>query len=115
MKITLADAVVGPNSLAPVFKLNRDVLHAIFRQVIHCSMREPAAWQHAYGYVAVSHVCQHWRDVMLESPTLWTDIIFSDPQMAIECIRRSKSAPLCVWITPLSQASQSPQTNPEGY
>ena len=28
--------------------------------------------------VLVSHVCRHWREIALESPTLWTTLSFTE-------------------------------------
>lgn len=49
----------------------------------------------------VTRVCKRWREVAVEIPTLWSDIVFQDPfnlEKAAEYIRRAKGAPLDISI-----------------
>ncbi|KAL0566065.1 hypothetical protein V5O48_015953, partial [Marasmius crinis-equi] len=49
----------------------------------------------------VSHVCKHWREVALETPTLWTSMNFcfgSSIESAKVWVERSKSQPLEITI-----------------
>jgi F-box-like len=51
--------------------------------------------------VLVSHVCQHWREIALESPVLWTKLTFTDGppfEKSIAWIQRSKGSPLDISI-----------------
>ncbi|KAG6836683.1 hypothetical protein H0H93_004973 [Arthromyces matolae] len=51
--------------------------------------------------VLVSHVCQHWREVALETPTLWTTLTFSEGapfERSRTWIQRAKGSPLDIHI-----------------
>jgi hypothetical protein len=45
---------------------------------------------------AITHVCQRWRDVALNDPTLWAEPDFCHPLWATEMLKRSKKAHLTV-------------------
>ncbi|KAF8645458.1 hypothetical protein AX16_007812 [Volvariella volvacea WC 439] len=68
-----------------------------------------AAWKHTYTWVLVSHVCRHWRNVTLSSPTFWSTIYMPSKLTSLdwvdELLQRSKSATLRVLSLPLSIAS----------
>ena len=51
--------------------------------------------------VLVSHVCRHWREIALESPTLWTTLSFTEGssfEKSSIWIQRSKGLPLDIHI-----------------
>lgn len=50
---------------------------------------------------STSHVCQHWRDVALACPSLWTYIFPAPPghRSVKELLERSKMAPLVIRLT----------------
>jgi len=51
--------------------------------------------------VLVSHVCRHWREIALESPTLWTTLSFTEGspfEKSSIWIERSKGLPLDIHI-----------------
>ena len=49
------------------------------------------------GWIGVTHVCKHWRQVALDTPCLWTNIVFDlGADCTWETIARAKQAPLSV-------------------
>jgi hypothetical protein len=49
----------------------------------------------------VTRICKRWREVAVEIPTLWSNIVFQDPfnlEKAEEYVRRAKGAPLDISI-----------------
>ncbi|KAL4264321.1 F-box domain-containing protein [Pleurotus pulmonarius] len=75
------------NALAPISTLPPEILSMVF-------MYMEAASNHSLAWIKVSHVCQHWRAVALDSPRLWTNIVLSRPKWTREMLKRSKMAPL---------------------
>ncbi|KAL1947452.1 hypothetical protein VTO73DRAFT_14413 [Trametes versicolor] len=51
--------------------------------------------------VSVTHVCQHWRDVALHAPGLWTHVGHTSPEGVKTYLRRSKELPLDISLTVL--------------
>lgn len=82
-----------------------DILCIIFRHVIIQEeiARKPEGT--TYGWIYITHVCKHWRDVALHNPLLWSKINASraSPEWPCEILRRSQEAPLDVTL-----ASQQP-------
>ncbi|KAI0065788.1 hypothetical protein BV25DRAFT_1821472 [Artomyces pyxidatus] len=54
---------------------------------------------HSYpAWLAVTHVCQRWRQIALSTPSLWTDIMTRNRFWANEMLVRSASVPIRIWI-----------------
>ncbi|KAH9994210.1 hypothetical protein BJV77DRAFT_916545, partial [Russula vinacea] len=61
---------------------------------------------HIFGFlgggafvVPASHVCRRWRDIALDTPSLWTVIRENDDMFAAQCfMERSKNAKLDVSV-----------------
>lgn len=58
---------------------------------------------HAYsdGCLYLAHICHHWREVALSTPSLWQTILVystadTNPDLLVEMLRRSQDAPLQV-------------------
>ncbi|KAI0056810.1 hypothetical protein BV25DRAFT_1864177 [Artomyces pyxidatus] len=55
----------------------------------------PTLTQIQLGWITITHVCHHWRQVALEHPSLWNNISFSlGDNWAKEMLARSKSVPI---------------------
>ncbi|KAI0056553.1 hypothetical protein BV25DRAFT_1563377 [Artomyces pyxidatus] len=84
------------NSQAPISRLPVEVLTRIFscfqasRHNMHTSPSCPPAW------VAVTHVCHHWRNVALSCPSLWTNVVLLSPSWASEMLNRSLNTPISI-------------------
>ncbi|KAI0061718.1 hypothetical protein BV25DRAFT_1805158 [Artomyces pyxidatus] len=67
--------------------------------------------------VLVSHVCRRWRDVALQTPTLWTTLDFSDGppfHKSRTWIERSKECPLDIDLDCTDVAPRKKQRLPDG-
>ncbi|KAI0322112.1 hypothetical protein OF83DRAFT_1036610, partial [Amylostereum chailletii] len=53
--------------------------------------------QPCFGWIRVTHVCFHWREVALAHAHLWSNVTFSlGPDWAQEFLQRSKQAPVLI-------------------
>lgn len=85
----------------PIFRLNHDVMLEIF---IHCalaSMFPPFGYrprgQKAFEWLNVTRVCHYWREVALNSPSLWSHFLLTNSAPRTrELLARSKRATLSV-------------------
>jgi hypothetical protein len=79
------------NDLAPISKIPVELLSYIFslvqRKCRHDSRED-------LGWVVVTHICQRWRNIALDNPTLWVYVPSHRPKWIPEMTRRSKSATL---------------------
>ncbi|TFK65480.1 hypothetical protein BDN72DRAFT_845541, partial [Pluteus cervinus] len=89
------------NTWTTVHHLPPEILTLLFmfvQRVWYQSNRTTSQVRH-FEWVAVMHVCQQWRNVALESPTLWSYISSSYPDPVIEeSLRLSKGMPLTIEI-----------------
>lgn len=84
------------NSLSAVSRLPTEILCHIFTYLdISCRQFLPDS-QSSWMWQSVTHVCRHWRDIALTSPTLWTYIDLRSPFWTQESLQRSQMAPLVV-------------------
>ncbi|GLB40950.1 hypothetical protein LshimejAT787_0901650 [Lyophyllum shimeji] len=83
------------NALTVVARLPPELLGTIFKYVAGTETPEYATVR----WIAVSHVCWHWRRVALDCPDLWSNIRFGHPSLAAEMVQRSRMAPLTVFAT----------------
>lgn len=89
------------NSLLLISRLPPELLACIFKIL---SLSNPPNSHHSgyhtsskLGWIPVSHVCRHWREVALHSPDLWSDIAFNiGPFWTQAMLERSKSAPISI-------------------
>jgi hypothetical protein len=58
----------------------------------HVRLRTPPPW------LAVTHVCQRWRNAALSCPFLWVDIISTSYRWAEEMLERSRDVPIHITI-----------------
>lgn len=83
------------NARLPVSRLPPEVLTKIF--IMHRDFAKypgGAKLGHPRYWIAISHVCRHWRTVALNYPTLWTYIDFNfDLTCLSEVFVRAKQAP----------------------
>ncbi|KDQ51397.1 hypothetical protein JAAARDRAFT_41247 [Jaapia argillacea MUCL 33604] len=103
------------NSLVPVSRLPPEVLANIFVQ--HASQTglssPPISSGCSVDWIAVTHVCRHWREVALATPRLWCSLPFQRPKWVPEMIVRSRLAPLHVTVNRRTMTSQYPRPLPQ--
>ncbi|KAI0046185.1 hypothetical protein FA95DRAFT_1413952 [Auriscalpium vulgare] len=101
---SVLDAALRHLSLTiPVARLPPEILAAIF--AILPSIDPPrrdamiAGGKNTLGWPTITHVCQRWRSVALQDPTLWADIVVPFPygdRWATAFFARAKSVPLTI-------------------
>ncbi|KAF8138969.1 hypothetical protein EV363DRAFT_554031 [Boletus edulis] len=97
----LCDLQTQRNSFLLISRLPTETLAAIFI----CSARDYHSTQRGYptrtapGWVNVSYVCRHWRNVALNCPTLWSYLFFTSRRWTEELLARSKQASLKLYAT----------------
>ncbi|TFK85026.1 hypothetical protein K466DRAFT_664773 [Polyporus arcularius HHB13444] len=97
------------NQGASVHRLPNEILHRIFKHLV--LRREAYAGYELYVYgqrepgsdtrtiLRLTHVCRRWRDLLLNSPSLWARISCSDAEVTRTFLERSRSAPLSLVLS----------------
>lgn len=100
------------NAKLPVSVLPPDVLLEIFSFVIRIWDSE-LPWDHrdhfkpmfpksiripSYYWLSFTHVCHHWREVAIRSPSLWTRIILPRDRSTETMLNRSQLAPISLFL-----------------
>ncbi|KZV73604.1 hypothetical protein PENSPDRAFT_732797 [Peniophora sp. CONT] len=93
------------NMLAPACRVPSEVLSAIFALaqldwIPEYSAQEGDEGVYDLGWIYVSHVCSHWRDVALRTPSLWNTIncLALPHRSAFSVYHRSKRLPLSLTV-----------------
>jgi len=79
------------NDLAPISKIPVELLSSIF-SLVQRKCRHDS--REGLGWVVVTHICQRWRNIALDNPTLWVYVPSHRPKWIPEMTKRSKSATL---------------------
>ncbi|KAI9430730.1 hypothetical protein F5148DRAFT_191660 [Russula earlei] len=84
------------NTLAPISVLPSELLARIFH--FHSLGMAPWPSPVSLGWITVTHVCKHWRQVALDDSTLWARISDFPPsnEWISEMLARARSAPLVI-------------------
>jgi len=77
--------------LSPVRRLPPELLGEIFRYCLPQNYHEKGAHK---AVMLPSHVCKHWRDVALSTPTLWTNVVLHVTNETFE----SRAALVTTWF-----------------
>ena len=80
------------------FRLPPELLGAIFLEYAQACRYPASIATQVPPWVAVSYVCRYWRGVALGYANLWTRLFFVSRQWMAELLRRSKSAPLIIYV-----------------
>ncbi|KDR80739.1 hypothetical protein GALMADRAFT_222340 [Galerina marginata CBS 339.88] len=80
----------GRNSCAPISRLPPEMLCKIFDFTSRDETRGSLHW------IKVSHVCHAWRNIAVNSPSLWTNLPVTNARWTEEMLSRSKMAGLTV-------------------
>ena len=88
------------NHFAPILRLSSHLLSNMF---LVLAANEPTCpYLHEprhirFGWIKVSHVCSHWRQVTLETPMLWAHVVFDlGYKWALQSVERARHAPLII-------------------
>lgn len=84
---------------SPISKLPPEILIQIFVVVVvgrgqKSSDRFRSGQRGLPPSFLLTHVCQHWKEVVLNCPMLWTRIEFPSSRCSAEMLARSRGAPL---------------------
>ncbi|KAI0045619.1 hypothetical protein FA95DRAFT_1461369, partial [Auriscalpium vulgare] len=86
------------NSIAPIHRLPSEIFAKVFS--ILCQSHAPSTfstWE--LGWITVTHVCRHWRQIAFDNPSLWGTNIISHPMWIEERLSRSKNSPITLDIS----------------
>lgn len=63
-------------------------------------LRDDPASESPYSWLRLAHVCRLWRNIVLETPSLFSSIELptSDPAQVAEFVRASMQTPLCIKV-----------------
>ena len=95
------------NALSPIFRLPPEILAAIF---VHCARfhhKSLSICTRRPGWVKVSYVCRHWREVALGCPTLWSYHFVVSSRWTEELLARSMEVPLKIRFVHIDRESDS--------
>jgi hypothetical protein len=82
------------NALMPISLLPPEILARVFHLLV--LEEPPLSGGQSLGWIRVTHVCQHWRQVALDDSSLWAKIwgIPTNTKWISEILARAKNAPL---------------------
>ncbi|KAG6811081.1 hypothetical protein H0H92_009040 [Tricholoma furcatifolium] len=84
------------NALTLTCRIPLEILACVFSQVVNDATADIASSASIKWIRSISHICSHWREVALSTPTLWSTINVEHPTWASEMLQRSKDVPLAV-------------------
>ncbi|TDL16111.1 hypothetical protein BD410DRAFT_902208 [Rickenella mellea] len=82
----------------PISRLPPELLLPIFLYAVHTQFVSGDTPRDRFLCIGVSHVCQHWRHVALGCSDIWSYIDTTWRSLAMEFVRRSREAPLTVFV-----------------
>ena len=95
-----------PKKRGPVYKIPLEILFAVFELVA-----PPRTRNGIYALMELTHVCQFWRNALVNKPQVWATIFatVNDCRSFVEmCLKRSGSVPLEVTVDITSRAEYHP-------
>ncbi|KAI0315934.1 hypothetical protein OF83DRAFT_1265503 [Amylostereum chailletii] len=82
------------NALTPIHRLPPEILAKIFSHI--GSFHRPSPPR--LGWIAVTHVCRHWRHAALAHPSLWAEDVCSPLHWTARNLERSKQYPINIRV-----------------
>ncbi|KAF5332719.1 hypothetical protein D9611_005461 [Ephemerocybe angulata] len=67
--------------LSPIKRTPNDILSSIFIALVAHPDNRNADMSNTHPAVVISHVCEHWRELALETPALWSTIKITPPHL----------------------------------
>ncbi|KAF8198536.1 hypothetical protein BJ912DRAFT_1140084 [Pholiota molesta] len=90
----LRDLKFHRNTIIPISRLPPELMCRIFShaQVPHPTASEP----NPLGWINLTYVCRHWRNIAISSPSLWVIPPIGNRKWVSEMLRRSKESSLVI-------------------
>lgn len=85
------------NAYTPIATLPPEILLQIFT-----TLTEAGGQVDSMECIHVTHVCQRWRSISLDAPALWNKLSSNNLHWTMAMLERSKTAPLTVFMNPMS-------------
>ncbi|KAF9238627.1 hypothetical protein BU15DRAFT_75078 [Melanogaster broomeanus] len=100
LKLPICALLTRRNALLPVSRLPYEILATIFLYQAYSFYQgtQYSGMWNTPPWANVSYVCCHWRDVALNTPSLWSFLCMSSPRWTEELLSRSKTAPLRIRV-----------------
>jgi hypothetical protein len=94
------------NALVPISRLPPEILARVFHLLV--LEEPPLSGGRSLGWIKVTHVCRHWRQVALDDSSLWAQIwgIPTNAKWISEMLTRAKNAPLDIELDDLITSSE---------
>ena len=88
--------LIRRNALVPFSNLPSEILAQVFHRLVLEELPLSVSGIRNLGWVRVTHVCRHWRQVALNDPSLWAKItgITTNAKWISEMLVRAKNEPL---------------------
>ncbi|KAI0277169.1 hypothetical protein BGY98DRAFT_901925, partial [Russula aff. rugulosa BPL654] len=96
VKQFIRSLLIRRNTLVPISGLPPEILARVFHVLVH--EEPPFSRRRNLGWIRVTHVCRHWRQVALDDSSLWARIsgTQANTKWISEMLARAKNAPLDV-------------------
>jgi F-box-like len=93
------------NALVPISLLPPEILARVFHLLV--LEEPPLSGGRRLGWIRVTHVCRHWRQVALNDSSLWAKIwgIPTNTKWISEMLARAKNAPLDIEFNAFTRSS----------
>ena len=94
------------NTLVPISRLPPEILAQVFHHIVFED--SPYSRARALGWIKVTHVCQHWRQVALNNSSLWARISgmgCNSTKWISEMLTRAGNAPLDIELSAAAKSS----------
>ena len=100
--------LIRRNTLAPISLLPPEILARVFRFLV--LEEPPLSRKQNLGWIKVTHVCRHWRQVAIDDSSLWSKIwgIPMTNKWVPEILARARNAPLDIGLN-VDAMSTSPE------
>lgn len=103
----------------PISKLSNEILLIIFTFYIReaqCNYNGPlnpsSPPRRPYQYITISHICTHWRELIVKYPAFWNWIVPASPSVTKMLLERSQQMHLLVPYMPPTYAFRTQVTKP---
>jgi hypothetical protein len=95
------------NALVPISLLPPEILAQVFHLLVLAEPPRSLSGERGLGWIRVTHVCRHWRQIALDDSSLWAKIccIRTNTKWISEMLARAKNAPLDIEFNLLTRSS----------